>query len=606
MKRNNLNMVKGGLLGAAMLLGVAACTDDHYDVKPGMASGANTIWQNIEDNADLDSVAMILSRAKVMSSETDRKAELTFKDFLNSPQAVTAWLPVNGQVNAQYYLDQLDKADELRETDPMAAMRLDYEVSKRFARNHVARFNYETTTGAQQVRLLNGKICTYNAAAGLFNGVKVLSDSRVSSNGTLHLLESASPFANNIYDYMAAAPEATELFAVVDSFNVYTFSEYSSTPGTMNENGQMEYVDSVYSRSNELLNSSYVGAYYIANEDSMYLTVLPTNNAYASACDSVKGLFKYASSYNYEWKKSSVGGGVYANKDANALKFNADSLQQLNIARTILGSMFISASQLSSPLDKEDETIPGRAVVADSLKTTSGMYIYNPKPGQPNPVFSGVKPVKASNGYIYPVDTYNYNPAYSFIKRIEIKPESWNLAQVTGTIYPNQGERVNLTKDIRNPEIEGGVENDEYYYFGVSGNSHLTIDVMLKGVYSGKYKISVVMVPNRMDVNRVIVDEKTGEEVEDKIQMQVSVRDDKDKVIGKAVTIGRKATDQQISQDSVSRVVLWEEFEFPYSYANLPDGYETFPVLRFYMPSNWQSKYKALSIAAIVLEPIRK
>ncbi len=598
-------MVKGGLLGAAMLLGVAACTDDHYDVKPGMATGGNTIWQNIKNNADLDSVAMILERTKVMSSETDSKGQQTFAEFLNSPQAVTAWLPVNGNVNAQYYLDQLDQAEALRATDPMAALRLEYEVSKRFSRNHVARFNYDTTTGEQQVRMLNGKLCVYDAAAKKFNDVNIVGTSMASSNGSLHLLDQASPFANNVYDYLASAPEASKLFSVIDSFNVYTFSEWSSTQGTMNGNGQMEYVDSVYTRSNELLNSSYVGAYNIANEDSMYITVVPTDQAYDAARSSVESLFKYAASYNYEWKKSSVGGGVFANKDRNALKFNVDSLQQLNVSRTVLGSMFMSASQISSPLDKTDKTIPGRAVVADSLKTTSGMYVYNPNPGQPNPIFNGVEPIKASNGYIYPVDTYNYDPAYSFIQRIEIKPQSWNLAQVLNSVVANSEEVVNLTAENRNPDIKGEVENDEYYCFQVNGKQPLTVDVMLKGVYSGKYKISAIFVPNCMDKNKILVDDEKKETFEDNFKMRVSILDDKSKTIGKPVTIG-KDTDRTIPQDSVTKFVLWEEFEFPYCYANLPDGFETFPVLRFYMPSNWQSEYRALSIASILLEPIRE
>ena len=40
----------------------------------------------------------------------------------------------------------------------------EYNLGVQFAQNHIARFNYEGATGEQQVRLLNGKLCTYNPA----------------------------------------------------------------------------------------------------------------------------------------------------------------------------------------------------------------------------------------------------------------------------------------------------------------------------------------------------------------------------------------------------------------------------------------------------------
>lgn len=87
MKSIYQNTVKAGLLGAAVLLGFTACTDDHFDIQPSTVSGSNTIWQNVEANADLDSVAMILRRCKVMKSQTDKSAKrlmLSFSPRLSS------------------------------------------------------------------------------------------------------------------------------------------------------------------------------------------------------------------------------------------------------------------------------------------------------------------------------------------------------------------------------------------------------------------------------------------------------------------------------------------------------------------------------------------
>ena len=43
MKTTFQNIVKGGMLCTALAATVAACTDDHFDIRVSDASGANTI-----------------------------------------------------------------------------------------------------------------------------------------------------------------------------------------------------------------------------------------------------------------------------------------------------------------------------------------------------------------------------------------------------------------------------------------------------------------------------------------------------------------------------------------------------------------------------------
>ena len=137
------------MLCTALAATVAACTDDHFDIRVSDASGANTIWQNIEATSELDSVAMILRRAKVMNSEIDKGEKQTFASLLNGDQEMTVWLPKNGTFNAKQYLDILDRADSLFADTCQAtatasvneAMRLNYQVASQFVRNHMARFN---------------------------------------------------------------------------------------------------------------------------------------------------------------------------------------------------------------------------------------------------------------------------------------------------------------------------------------------------------------------------------------------------------------------------------------------------------------------------------
>lgn len=600
MKSIYQNTVKAGLLGAAVLLGFTACTDDHFDIQPSTVSGSNTIWQNVEANADLDSVAMILRRCKVMKSQTDKSAKQTYAELLATSQQLTAWLPKNGTFNAKQYLDELDSAAVLRAKDEMAGTRAEYDVANRFARNHIARFNYESNMGEQRIALMNSKIVNYNAGEGTFNGVKLdaANANILSSNGMLHVLDGESQFAYNIFERLQVDSRFAKIYGDIDKYNVYTFSASSSTQGSMNHNGSMEYVDSVWSRTNSLISDARLT--YLTDEDSLFVSVIPTDAAYEAARQKLQGLFKYAKSYNYAWDASKRD---WTNKGTNALKFNTDSLTTYNVTDRILSASSFSVGYNSEgPVTTSNpQAFLNHVLTADSLNTNVGLVIYNKDKGNVNPIFDGQTAddaIKASNGYIFAVDNYNYDPSYSFIQKININGR--NTAQVTGSTS-EQAQYVTLDNENQNAEVNVdalGADNF-YYYFPVSGNSQLNIDFKLNRVISTKYKISIVLLPNRVNINNIRTED--GTVIEEKPVFDVQIRDDKGSVIGKAVK------NVSVDQNKVEKKVLWEEFEFPYAYYGLPSGYESFPVLRISMSYVQQrkGKCKALSIAKVILEPVR-
>lgn len=601
MKSIYQNTVKAGLLGAAVLLGFTACTDDHFDIQPSTVSGSNTIWQNVEANADLDSVAMILRRCKVMKSQTDKSAKQTYAELLATSQQLTAWLPKNGTFNAKQYLDELDSAAVLRAKDEMAGTRAEYDVANRFARNHIARFNYESNMGDQRIALMNSKIVNYNAGEGTFNGVKLdaANANILSSNGMLHVLDGESQFAYNVFERLQVDSRFAKIYGDIDKYNVYTFSASSSTQGSMNHNGSMEYVDSVWSRTNSLMTDARLT--YLTDEDSLYVSVIPTDAAYEVARQKLQGLFKYAKNYNYAWDESKRD---WTNKGTNALKFNTDSLTNYNVTSRILSASSFSVGYNSEgPVTTSNpQAFLNHVLTADSLNSAGSLVIYNKDKGNVNPIFDGQTAddaIKASNGYIFAVDNYNYDPSYSFIQKMIINGRS--TSQITGSTS-EQAQYVTLDNENQNAEVNVdalGVDN-YYYYFPVSGNSQLNIDFRLNRVLSTKYKISIVLLPNRVNINNIRAEED-GTIIEEKPVFDVQIRDDKGSVIGKAVK------NVSVDQDKVEKKVLWEAFEFPYAYYGLPSGYESFPVLRISMSYAQQrkGKCKALSIAKIILEPVR-
>lgn len=122
-------------MGATMLLGLASCSDDHFDIKNGTASANNTIWQNLQANPDkFSDVSSILQKVRVYKSLEDKKRTLTYAELLNQPQTLTFWAPVNGSFDPQPYLSRINQINSYREqglTDK--ADTLEYNLGMQFA-----------------------------------------------------------------------------------------------------------------------------------------------------------------------------------------------------------------------------------------------------------------------------------------------------------------------------------------------------------------------------------------------------------------------------------------------------------------------------------------
>lgn len=611
MTMKSLNMVMGGILGASMLLGTASCSDDHYDIRPAEESAANTIWQNIEANPQLDSLAMILKRVKVYRKETDKNAAQNYADLLNQAQTFTFWAPLNGTYNAKAILDELDQVDALRaEGKTDEANKMEYTIGQQFVQNHMARFNYESNQGQQDVRLLNAKLCSYNAANGLFNGVQVnpTYKSVPSSNGNIHVINGRSPFAYNVYDYFKAySDNFSEIYATLtDSLvDTETFSPELSVEGAMNENGEMVYVDSVYLTSNTLLTSARAE---VRDEDSLYVAIVPTDKCWDKAMEKVGSLFKYNTLYRTNYNKESS--NVFST-DYRGL--NVDSLKDYNTKMALISSMFISPGYFDQEYSRNDSAgIVNYVFNADSVRTTNGFYLYNPTPGKPNPMLQGIKPEKASNGYILPMNEYTIDPSYLYQTKLEYNLWSSDNVGYNQNSVVQGGTLVTLTegvnRDSTSDHIVGDLGTDNMYrFFQASGQMKLYIP--LRNVMSGSYRIKMVLLPNRINTAYKLFDSDGNELVDrDHNVFRASVHSDQ----FTTVVSGGKNTDIKVNQDSIQTVTLFDKVTFDKCYYNLPSGLESFPVLvcEFTRAQINAMTYKdmvvGLSIAKVILEPIHE
>lgn len=591
MKGLNNILVKGGFWGVAALFGVTACSDDHFDIQTAGPVGSKTIWQNIEEQPQLDSLAMILSRTVVMKDENDQKSVLTYAELLNQSQSFTVFAPLNGTYNAKQYIDLLNEADNLMasgtEEGKAQALALRYTVSNQFAGNHIARFNYESNQSAQDVRMLNSKLCEFNAGNKLFNGVSLSSDEYNASNGTMHVLNGQSPFRNNIYDFMENDSRFSDIYAYLSDPLIETreFSESQSTQGAMNENGEMIYVDSVYVTHNEVLD--YCGA-LISNEDSLYIAMIPTNEAWKEAIETLKPYLNYADEYGYDTQNRVVNNS-YFGQTQTFTQEERDSLFEYNAKMMLAQSMFVNPSTFDGIDTSDSAAVISHALSADSLIATNYVIYYNPTPGQQNPIFNPAVPTRASNGYIFPLEHFKTDPRYVWMTETEFSPSG---SYMFGQNLANYST-ITLTDANRNTEIEGAEDVDYIVRFEKSGSMSLYFR-MPSNLLSGEYKISAVMAPSAILLNYAESEEAQDEEIE----FDATIETDYNQ------TMGQRVTGLTVSPEKVDTVVLWENFKFERAYYGLPEEVSSFPVLRLSLSPRYRN-CNALNIIQFIIEPAR-
>ena len=621
------NAIRGCVLGLGLIAGLSSCSDDHFDLVDAGGTGNKTIWQNIAADPELDSLAMILKRTVNISSEYDNHATITYDKYLDRPLSLTMWTPINGTYNAKKYLDLLDEVDNLyAQGKTVEAKRLAVQVANTFAKNHIANYNYETVAGMQKVRLLNGKLVNYDASNKYFNGATLSSEGTnvISSNGVMHKIIGESRFANNLRDFIEYDEgRFSHLNDMLMKYETRTFDPDMSISGSMDPDGNMVYVDSVYVTTNPVESGAFVQS---SNEDSLYIALMPANSAWEKAVEVTKSLYNYKVDstsykgvtvypYKYNWDSNekkytnTLYGLSHADFVANSAKtgeekiepaFDVDSISNLNANITLYGGMFVSPSLFQNVNKNDSAQLINYALRADSLICTNGVVLYNKNHGGKNPMFGSGDPIKASNGYVFALDNYDdFDPAYSFIRHQEIASYyTSNILSANG-LGGNGQTLVQLTTVNKNPDLVDVVPNNTYVRFQGQGRGKedLVIRFALPAIRSGHYKLSIEIVPNNMDIFYIPRNEEKDEPAEFRAAMYY---DDNTEVPG----IPDK--DFSLSDPTrVERIVLAEDIEIKKSYSGLPSGYSSYPYLELTYRARNQRNTDCISICRILLEPVR-
>lgn len=539
------NKIFSGLFaGVLVFTGLASCTEDHFDVRGDGAGSVASLMDNIKSNKKLTKFKMILDSTKVRRTDMDKYATISYSKLLESAQTFTVWAPVDGSYNADSILELLKTPENNR------------LVEIEFLRNHIARFNFPgTTPDIYNVTMLNQKINRYNAVDKTFKNAKVeVGEPIVSNNGSLHLLDKPANYAVNIYEFLKEDARVDSIKTTLMKYDTVMFSASSSVPGVVVD-GKIQYVDSVFITYNKLLNG--LGLYSATNEDSLYVAVYPTNEAWSKY---------YASSLKkFNFLKKDV---YYDQNDVlNIRDVNADSLRDIVTKSVMMSTMFYSLYEQpgfdpkSATVESVDDFVKN---VADSLKSTSYLAKAYKQPYLKD-VFEGKKPVELSNGFAYVVDSYNFIPSKSWMTPATVSASnSYNLeyhnlkllsTAPSGTSYP-------LTAANRNDSVKGAEKLESFCIFDpISQLSNPLVSFKINP-FSTTYDIYAVFVPENINSKNSKV---TALPNRFSVKLITHYTED-----GTAVYTTEKPVADVFETDptKVDSILLYKDFKFPYSFTS--------------------------------------
>lgn len=579
------NRYIGMAILAALLMAAASCSDfdDYNKVEADATPSANqTLWQNIQQNAQLSDFAQIVKRAG-------------FDSELDATHYYTVWAPENGTFDAAAY-QNMDKDALL----------------KQFVKNHIASYGHRASGEvAERVLMLNEKSYDFTGAGQYtFNGVGVSSANLPSSNGVMHVLSGVSSFYPNLYEYATSADLAAG--KGLDSLRNY-FLHYEDTYldtersviGSIVD-GMQTYVDSVMITENALWTTLNVK---MNDEDSTYTMLLPTNEAWRNTYDRIKAYYKYVAT-------------------TNAQSFVGTTIASAPLSITIdpaywqdsLATRYLTRNLAYSNNNGYNKWLTGSPTYlgTDTLYSTTRNKLSNPE----DILGATIETVKMSNGVARIVDDLAMYPweTYAPERRVSAASNS-NVAR----ILSGNG----LTVEVLNPDptkvdmTEQEQTSLRYLWVEPSGGySKPELDIYLPNVLSTTYDFYCVFVPQDVDPtqtvdqvlpNRVIfslsycdgngtLQEHTfldeSEENINAFQEQFHLTDN----------ATNRTTIRAFSND-VSKVdtLYLGEFTFPVCYYGLGDGY--CPNIKITSPfsavtGQVRNAYtRDLRIAAIILKP---
>ena len=486
--------------------------------------------------------------------------------------------------------------------------------------------------------MINGKNMVFDktdTTKCTIQGVAINKKNIAAYNGTLHTIKGTTPFLFNFYEYLKFSPSLPLMSAYVVSKDTTEFYKDASIEGLPDKDGNPSYVDSVYRTTNILFDrDSYLpkSGYEtwdmpqecffarINQEDSAFIMVLPTDEAWTKAKQKLAHLYKYPDKYE-DKEKGNLGTSVIRNIA------DPDSLSNMSLNMDLTTPLVFNVNlqpKVGSQLWTLEDFIANKGATAEYLLNTYKDTLRTTDTWDKTSIFNG-NLVKMSNGYAYEATEWAF-PRELYNPDIEVEIDNWgDFYYTTNTSYFKVGsdaKTISFNNSLFSEIADqfGHVSRNNFFYLAAPGPSTVPhVEIPLKGnlpstspivtrgetaeVMSGKYDVYVVCVPywyslisnkGAIGDDFRIIDEETGEYVVDeetgkpllnqhyidsisgvtKQSFTGQLRYNNNAANGKDIT-SKKSSVIEYDGTKVDTLLVFEDFEFPYSYKNLTYSYPT-------------------------------
>ena len=466
-----------------LLAGIVSCTDDwndHYDSK-NTADGS--LWEAISGNQNLSNFAKVLQATG-------------YDKILNSSQVFTVFAPTNDQFT-ESEADELIAEYNAEKNSGVADKK--NSVLKEFVGNHISLFNYSFAESTDTVlNMLNTK--NIELKNNEFGGSPILSRNDLKSNGVLYTIGGKADYDFNIFEYLDEDSELDSVRNYIYQFNLEQFVASESVPGEI-INGKTHYVDSVTVTKNEIF-SKWLNA-ELADEDSTYWFLAPTNSVWKSQLEKNETFFQYDKTVDYRdslmymYPRAMILMGTTFSKTFNEKMFADGTIAASDSALSTLWHPYAYRYMLYGSYDQK-------------------IYQYDDPFGS-NGIFHNTTDVACSNGVVKKCSEWNLSRYNTFMREIIVEGESTTYLDSlnvkssenkTGNTKDASGQRKTVASN--NPYYDQ-VSNHKYLEIAPSGASNFTNAVFkVPDVLSNvAYDIYVVTVPGEAGLSSTFTPDST-------------------------------------------------------------------------------------------------
>lgn len=452
-------MMKACSLCCGVAIALTSCTDfsDYNEVPASQsAAGSQTLWENISQNAQLSDFAELVRKSG-------------YDAELNTPRSLTVWAPMNGTFNKADYQNLSQE-----------------ELLTQFVKGHIAEYSHAASGRVdERIHMLNDKSFTFvGDGTYTFGGLTVKEANVPSTNGLMHMMDGATRFYPNLYEYIKSGDGIDLLREHFMRYEETRLDQSASVKGPM-VNGIQTYIDSVMVVTNTLVNQLNAR---IANEDSSYTFLMPTDKAFTELYNRVKPYYNFISATKMHDVENYTSASATDTKTSPTI--DAAYMRDSLVRRTIVRNLIYSNN------DAYNKWLVDKGEYTDTLRSTTRNKFSNPRELLA-PTLG--EPIEASNGYVRLMDSLAFYPWETYCPELVFEPYRYlaNLfpaaAQMTRRTVV--GARGSYLTGIFGPETT----LTEYTYGWISpGGDRSKPDFFIKlpNVMSTTYNFYVVFMPS--------------------------------------------------------------------------------------------------------------